>query len=272
MIMGGVPYYLEQLERSHSLSRNIDNLFFTKNAILRNEYPKLYSSLFKKPEKYMKIVEVLAQKRKGLTRDEIVKLSHIPDGGGLTDILEELELCGFISINSHFDNRKKNKLYQLVDFYSLFYLNFVKRRKETDSAYWSCLTDNSVRKVWSGYSFELLCQTHILQIKKALGISGVLSFVSGWRSKIADDGAQIDLLINRNDNIINLCEMKYANKEFVITKIYDANLRNKRAAFIEETMTRKTVHLTLVTTYGIKHNEYWNNIQSEVTLDDLFVS
>jgi hypothetical protein len=272
MIMGGVPYYLEQLERSLALSQNIDNLFFAKNAALRNEYSKLYSSLFKKPEKYMKIVEVLAQKRKGLTREEIVKFSHIPDGGGLTGILEELELCGFISINSNFNNQKKNKLYQLIDFYSLFYLNFVKNRKETGSAYWSSLIDNNVHKAWSGYSFELLCQTHIEQIKKALGIAGVLSYVSGWRSKTAEDGAQIDLLIDRNDNIINLCEMKYANKEFVITKNQDANLRNKRAAFIEESKTRKTVHVTLITTYGVTHNEYWNNIQSELMLDDLFAS
>jgi AAA+ ATPase superfamily predicted ATPase len=278
MIMGGVPYYLEQLERSLSLSQNIDNLFFANNAILRNEYSKLYASLFKNPEKYLKIIEVLAQKRKSLTRDEIIKLSKIPDGGGLTSILEELELCGFISINANFDNHKKNRLYQLVDFYSLFYLNFVKNKKGTDSAYWSSLIDNSVRKAWSGYSFELLCQTHIPQIKKALGISGVLSYVSGWRSRdtarrtsFTTDGAQIDLLIDRNDNIINLCEMKYANKEFVIAKNQDANLRNKRAAFIEESHTRKTVHLTLVTTYGVKHNEYWNNIQSEIVLDDLFV-
>ncbi len=272
MIMGGVPYYWEQLERSLSLSQNIDNLFFMKNAVLRTEYSKLYASLFKKPAKYTKIVEVLAQKRKGLTRDEIVALSHIPDGGGLTDILEELELCGFIAINDHFENQKKNKLYQLVDFYSLFYLSFVKKKKTPNSNYWSSLLDNIAHKAWSGYSFELLCQMHVWQIQKALGISGVHSDVSGWRSKTAENGAQIDLLIDRNDNIINLCEMKYANKEFVITKSQDANLRNKRAAFIEESKTRKTVHITLVTTYGVKHNEYWNNIQSEITLDDLFAS
>ncbi|MDR2836712.1 MAG: ATP-binding protein [Bacteroidales bacterium] len=272
MIMGGIPYYLEQLERSLSLAQNIDNLFFAKNAVLRNEYSKLYASLFKKPEKYIKIVEVLAQKRKGMTRYEIVKLSKIADGGGLSGILEELELCGFITINPHFTNQKKNKLYQLVDFYSLFYLNFVKKHKATDANYWSSLIDNSVHRAWTGYSFELLCQIHILQIKTALGIAGVLSYVSGWRSRdtCLTDGAQIDLIIERNDNIINLCEMKYANKEFVITKNYDANLRNKRTAFIEESKTHKTIHITLVTTYGIRHNEYWNNIQSDVTLDDLF--
>jgi AAA+ ATPase superfamily predicted ATPase len=271
MILGGVPYYLEQLEKSLGLSQNIDNLFFKKNAVLRDEYEKLYSSLFKSPQKYNQIIEALAQKRKGLTRDEVAKLSHISNGGGLTGILEELEQCGFISINNNFATKKKYQLYQLTDFYSLFYLNFVKDKKGTNSDYWSTLTGCSVYKAWSGYSFELLCQTHISQIKQALSIGGVVSYTSGWRSKEAETGAQIDLLIDRNDNIINLCEMKYSNKEFVITKKQDENLRNKLGAFIEETHTRKTVHITMITTYGVKRNEYRNDIQGEVTMDDLFV-
>ena len=270
MILGGIPYYLEQLEKSWSLSQNIDNLFFKKNATLRDEYSKLYASLFKSPEKYMKIIEALAQKRKGLTRDEIVKFSNISNGGGLTTMLEELELCGFILINNNFSTKKKLQLYQLTDFYSLFYLHFVQDKKGTNSDYWSSLIDNSKHKAWAGYSFELLCRTHISQIKRALSIGGVVSYTSGWRSKDVENGAQIDFLIDRNDNIINLCEMKYSAKEFVITKTYDENLRNKRCAFIEETKTRKTVHITMITTYGVKHNEYWNGIQSEVLLDDLF--
>ncbi|MCL2650844.1 MAG: ATP-binding protein [Candidatus Azobacteroides sp.] len=270
MILGGIPYYLEQLEKSLSLSQNINNLFFYKNATLRDEYSKLYSSLFKSPEKYMQIVEALAKKRKGLTRDEVVKFSNISNGGGLTAMLEELELCGFISINNNFTTKKNLQLYQLTDFYSLFYLNFVKDKKGTNSDYWSSLIDNTIHKAWAGYSFELLCQTHILQIKRALSIGGVISYISGWRSKDVETGAQIDLLIDRNDNIINLCEMKYTTKEFIITKSYDGNLRNKRGTFIEESNTKKSVHLTMITTYGVKHNEYWNNIQSEVLLDDLF--
>ena len=272
MILGGIPYYLEQFEKPLSLSQNIDNLFFNKSSVLQDEYLKLYASLFKSPEKYMQIIEALAKKRKGLTRDEIVKFSNISNGGGLTKMLEELELCGFISINNNFTTKKNLQIYQLTDFYSLFYLNFIKNKKGTNSNYWSSLIDNTTHKAWTGYSFELLCQTHISQIKKALSIGGVISYTSGWRSKDAESGAQIDLLIDRNDNIINLCEMKYANKEFVITKSYDENLRNKRGVFIEESNTKKTVHITMVTTYGVKHNEYRNNIQSEVLLDDLFDS
>ena len=272
MILGGIPYYLEQLEKSLGLAQNIDNLFFKKNAILQNEYSKLYASLFKSPEKYRQIVEILAKKRKGLTRDEIVKFSNISNGGGLTSMLEELELCGFISINNNFTTKKNLQLYQLTDFYSLFYISFAKDKKGTNSDYWSSLIDNPTHKAWAGYSFELLCQTHLSQIKRALSIGGVITYTSGWRSKDAETGAQIDLLIDRNDQIINLCEMKFTTKEFIITKSYDEILRNKRGTFIEESNTKKSVHITLITTYGVKHNEYRGSIQSEVLLDDLFYS
>jgi hypothetical protein len=212
MIMGGIPYYLEQLEKQYSISQNIDNLFFKKTGVLREEYSKIYQSLFKSPEKYMHIIETLAQKRKGLSRDEVSKYSGISNGGGLTTILEDLELCEFIAINDNFTTKKKHKLYQLTDFYSLFYLHFVKDKKGTNSDYWSTLTDNSSHRAWTGFSFELLCQSHIKQIKKSLSIGGVVSYISGWRSKETETGAQIDSIIDRNDNVINLCEMKFSNK------------------------------------------------------------
>ena len=272
MIMGGIPYYLEQLEKQYSLSQNIDNLFFKDTGILREEYSKIYCSLFKSPEKYMQIIETLARKRKGLSRDEVSKHSGISNGGGLTTILEELELCGFIAINDNFSTNKKNKLYQLTDFYSLFYLHFVKDKKGTNSNYWSTLTDNTSHRAWSGFSFELLCQSHIEQIKKSLSIGGVVSYISGWRSKEAENGAQIDLIIDRNDNVINLCEMKFSNKEFTIDKNYDKIIQNKKWTFSEETQTKKALHTTMITTNGVKRNEYWNNIQSEVTLNDLFTA
>ena len=270
MILGGIPYYLEQLEKSLSLSQNIDRLLFSKNAPLRDEYSKLYSSLFKSPHNYMQIIEALAKKRKGLTRDEVVKYSKISNGGALTSMLEELELCGFISINSNFTTKKNRQLYQLTDLYSLFYLSFIKGKRNINTRYWSALINTPTRHTWAGYSFELLCQLHIRQIKKALGISGVIAYASGWRSRNSENGAQIDLLIDRSDAIINLCEVKYATKEFVITKSYDEKLRDKRNVFLEETNEKKSIHTTLITTYGVKRNEYWGNIQSEIVLNDLF--
>jgi len=270
MTMGGIPYYLEQLEKKYSLDQNIDNLFFKNQGILRDEFSRIYSSLFKSPKKYMQIIEVLAKKRKGLLREEIVKLSKIPDGGGLTAILEELELCGFISINNNFLNAKNNKLFQLTDFYSLFYILFVKDRNITDNNFWTITINTPIHNAWAGFSYELLCQSHIEQIRKKLGISGVYTYTSSWRSRNDDDNVQIDFIIDRNDNVINVCEIKFSRKEFVITKDYDKDLRNKVWTFVEKTRTKKSVHITMLTTYGLTHNEYWNNIQSEVLLDDLF--
>ena len=271
MIMGGIPYYLEQLEKQYSLAKNIDNLFFKKKGVLREEYAKIYHSLFKSPEKYMQVIETLARKRKGLSRDEVSQFSGISNGGGLTNILEELEQCGFIAINDNFSSIKKNKIYQLIDFYSLFYLHFVKDKKGTNSDYWSTLTDNTSHRAWAGFSFELLCQSHIEQIKKTLSIGGVVSYLSSWRSKEAKNGAQIDLIIDRNDNVINLCEMKFSNKVFTIDKNYDKALQNKKWTFAEEVQTKKALHTTMITTYGLKRNMYWHNIQSEVTMEDLFI-
>ena len=270
MIMGGIPYYLEQLEKQYGIEQNVDNLFFQKTGILREEFSKIYSSLFKSPEKYIQIIEILAQKRKGLLREEIVKFSKIPDGGGLSALLEELELCGFISINNNFSTAKNKKLYQLTDFYSLFYIHFLKDKKTIDKNFWTNTINTPLHNAWSGFSFELLCRSHIEQIRRKLGISGVITQTSSWRSSHEDDGVQIDLIIDRNDNVINVCESKFSKKEFVITKDYDKNLRNKVWTFAEETHTKKAIRTTMLTTYGVKHNEYRSNIQSEVTLDDLF--
>ena len=213
----------------------------------------------------------MSSKNKGLTRDEIVATAGISDGGTLSKMLEELELCNFIRSYYAFGKKNRDKMYQLIDFYSLFYLNFIKNKPATDENYWTNMIDNSAYRAWSGYAFEQLCLMHATQIRRKLGIAGVTTYSSAWRSKASEMGAQIDLIINRNDRVINLCEMKFADKEYVITKEYDRNLRNKRSTFRGETKTRKTLHITMITTYGVKHNEYWGNIQSEVTMKDLFV-
>jgi hypothetical protein len=193
-------------------------------------------------------------------------------GGGLTTVLEELEQCNFIRSFNAYEKKTKERLYQLIDFYSLFYLNFIKGVKKSDEHYWTNLIDNAKHRAWSGYAFEQVCMLHIAQIRRKLGISGVVTYSAAWRSKKSEPAAQVDLLIDRNDGIINLCEMKYADNEFLIDKKQDENLRNKRSAFIAETKKRKAIHVTMVTTYGVKHNEYWGNIQSEITMNDLFLN
>ena len=270
MIFGGVPYYLSLLEKGKSLAQNVDKLFFSENAELRNEFDNLYASLFKNHENYVKVVEALAKKSIGLTRDEILKQTKLSDGGGASRILQELEECKFIRKYNAFDKKTKDGLYQLTDFYSLFYYKIIQKNEYKDVSFWSSSIDSGQHRAWSGYAFEQVCLAHIDQIKNKLGISGMQCKTASWRSKTANNGAQIDLLIERKDQIINLCEMKYSTEEFLIDKNYDLQLRNKVGAFRQETKTRKAVHLTLITTYGIKQNEYAGMIQSEVKMDDLF--
>jgi len=271
MIFGGIPFYLSLMQKQFSISQNVDNLVFAENAALKNEFQNLYASLFKKAENHIKIVEALSIKTKGLTRDEIIDTTKLPDGGSLNRILEELELSGFIRRYRGYRKKIRQSLYQLVDFYTLFYFNFLKNHASGDEHFWTNFIENARRRAWSGYAFEQVCLAHLPQIKQKLGISGVQTKAYSWISNDNENGAQIDLVIERNDRVINLCEMKYANDEFTIDKKQDENLRQKRATFREETKTRKTLHLTMITTYGIKRNQYWGNIQSEVTINDLFM-
>jgi hypothetical protein len=270
MILGGVPYYLSLLDKSNSLAQNIDALCFSPNGSMREEFSSLYASLFRNAENHIKIVEALGRKTKGLTREEIIAATKLPPGGNLTKTLEELEQCGFIRSYHAFGKKERDKLFQLVDFFSLFHLNFIRDNKYNDDRFWTNSIENARHRAWSGYAFEQVCLANIRQIKERLGIAGVLTDVSSWRSQESSPGAQIDLLIDRNDNVINLCEMKYSVAEFVIDKKYDETLRNKKAAFIRETKTRKAIHQTMVTTYGVKRNEYSGQVQSEVRMEDLF--
>jgi AAA+ ATPase superfamily predicted ATPase len=270
MIFGGIPYYLSLMQKQFSMAQNIDNLCFSRKGELVNEFGNLYASLFKNHEKHVQIVEVLSKKAKGLTREEIIKSTKLPDGGGLTQTLEELELCGFIHRYKAYGKKERNNLFQLSDFFTLFYFNFMNNNSFNDEHYWTNFIENAPHRAWSGYAFEQVCLAHLPQIKRKLGISGVLTSTASWYGRESGKGAQIDLLIDRNDKVINLCEMKFAGELFVIDKKYDENLRNKRAVFRQETKTNKAVHLTLITTYGVFHNEYWGGIQSEVTMNDLF--
>ncbi|MDR1667289.1 MAG: ATP-binding protein [Bacteroidales bacterium] len=271
MIFGGIPYYLSLIQKQFSMAQNIDNLCFAQKGMLKNEFENLYASLFKNHDKHVKIVEVLSKKAKGLTREEIIENVQLSNGGGLTKTLEELELCGFIRRYKAFDKLERQSLFQLTDFFTLFYFNFMRNSKFDDEHYWTNFIENARHRTWSGYAFEQVCLAHLPQIKRKLGISGILANTASWRSRESENGAQIDLLIARNDKVINLCEIKFSNSQFVIDKKYDENLRNKRETFRRETKTNKALHFTMITTYGVQHNAYWGNIHSEVTMDDLFV-
>ena len=276
---GGIPYYLSMMDKSKSLAQNIDQLFFAENAELKGEFDELYRALFKKSTDHIAVVTTLANKGIGMTRQELVKSSGLTDNGAFSTVLEELEQCGFIRLYEPFststrmsgDSRqKRNTLFQLIDFYTLFYFKFIKHNKYQDSHFWSSSQNTPMHHTWIGLSFEMLCLNHIESIKQSLGISGVQTIVCSWRSNKTEKGAQIDLLIDRKDETINLCEIKFYNGPFEISKEYEEKLQNKISTFLEETKTKKSLILTFITSFGIKENKHSDIVQKQITMDDLF--
>ncbi len=273
MVMGGIPYYLKEIKQGLSSTQIIDKVCFQKDGMLYDEYDQLYHSIFNSAENHMAVIKGLWTKPQGLLRKDLVKLSALPDGGITTRTIEELEESGFITIHLPFNKKKRNAIYKIADQYSLFYLKFIKGNKLSGRGTWEKLSNKPTYIAWSGYAFENICFQHIYQIKKALGISGIYTSSSSWKHVGNNEvpGAQIDLLIDRDDQIINICEAKFTKKEFAITKSYAAELRRKLSVFQFVTGTKKSVHTTLLSTYPAFRNEYYNeHIQSEVTMDALF--
>jgi AAA+ ATPase superfamily predicted ATPase len=271
MIFGGIPYYLNFFKKRLSLSQNVDAILFSEDAPLKKEFPALYQSLFSHSEKYMAIVKAMSRKTKGLTRDEILSITKFTNGGGFTKLLHDLELSGFVRKYYSFDKKEKDTIYQLVDFFTLFYFNFIENKKYNDENYWSHFIDNAQHRAWSGFSFEQICLYHLPLIKQKLGISGVLTNTASWIGTYNRSKVQIDLLIDRNDGVINLCEMKFAKGVYAIDKNTWRNLLYKMEVFRQNTKSRKAIHLTLITPFGILQNEYSSDVNSEIVLDDLFL-
>lgn len=272
MILGGIPYYLDQISREFSLSANIDNLFFKKRGALWDEFDHLYSTLFSNSENYIKVVEAAFSKKIGLSRKELVEKSKLSDNTEFTKMLRNLVDSGFLRSYPFFGKKKQGTFYQVSDYFTMFYYKFIKENFGKDENFWSRTIDSPARRAWAGLTFEQLCKDHINQIKQKLGISGIVAETSSWFTKPTEeyDGAQVDMLIDRRDRIINICEMKFSESEFAISKEYDKELRNKISVFKAATKTKKAVQLVLVTTYGVKQNMYSNLVQSQVDLDDLF--
>ena len=277
MILGGIPYYLDMLERGVPLDVCIDRLFFSQDSPLRGEFDFLFRSLFNDSRYYRKIVEVLSEKMKGMTRKELMDELKLKGGGQLSEILENLKKCDFIRKYSTIGKSERDALYQLTDLYSLFYTRFVANNSGQDKNFWSNMRNSGSRTAWSGYAFEQVCLHHIPQIKKALGISGVLANVYSWSCRPFVDatgaewrGGQIDMLIDRADGAINICEMKYAKDEFVIDAAYEQRLRDRMSSFSVATKTKKALLHTFITTYGVKQNMHSGLVNSEVRMNDLF--
>ena len=276
MIFGGIPYYLDMLSNKIPLSDNIDSLFFAYNAPLKTEFDFIFRSLFKESANYRRVIEYLSTKLTGLTREEISEGCKLT-GGELSKILNNLISCDFIRSYLSPGKKERSKVYQLTDMFSLFYLRFVNKNAGTDEHYWTNLGKTGKKSAWSGYAFEQVCLNHIGQIKARLGISGILSNSYAWSKRSFTDsdgnvwaGGQIDLIIDRNDGIMNLCEMKYGVNEFIITSKYASEIRNRMAMFRASEKTRKDLRCTFVTIYGVKQNLYTDIVADQIVLDDLF--
>lgn len=270
MILGGIPFYLTLLNPKLSLLSNIDELFFADaHAMLRTEYNELYSTLFKRPDNYLAVIRMLTERKEGFTRKEISEKTKL-GGAALSKILSDLEQCDFIFSYARYGNAKNNAIYRIKDFYTLFYYKYVNGIDTKDSLRWTHLSSTPQVSSWQGFSFELLCLLHLDEIKKALGIDRILNDASAWRSKQPEQNTQIDLVIERADHNINLCEMKFSSGMYAIDKGYEQKLRERMSIFLAETMTRCSTRITLVTTYGVLQNKHSGIVNDEVVLDDLF--
>ena len=273
MVIGGVPYYWSKIDKTKTIAQNIDLLFFNENAILKDEYNDMYSSLFKNSEPYLKIIETLALKKVGMTREELTSNYGILSNGALTRILEDLQSCGFIRKYNFLGLKENKAVFQLIDNFTLFHNRFLKEGYTGADSFWSNSSGKTAKNIWEGLAFERICLLHVPQIKMALGISGVSANVFSWYAKndeVLGAGTQIDMLIDRADNAINICEIKYCKSEYIISKDYETNLRNKITRFQLETKTQKTIRLVLITTLGLKNNIYSDFIQNTLTINDLF--
>ncbi|MFK7908658.1 MAG: ATP-binding protein [Chitinophagales bacterium] len=274
MALGGIPHHLKEVKKGKSATQNINQICFSKNGLLRDEFLRLYPSLFANAEHHMAVIRALATKHQGITRKEINQLSKVPMGGSTSRTLEELVHSGFISTYRPYGKKKKETHYRLTDEYSLFYLKFIEGKEYEGKNIWHHLNQTQTYISWSGYAFESICLKHIPQIKKALKIEGIFSLSSVFSHKGSknEKGTQIDLLIDRKDQVINLFEIKYYNEPFVLSKSYTENLKNKAAIFKKISKTNKQLFLVFIAPFGVKQNEHSLRLIDQILkIDALFL-
>jgi AAA+ ATPase superfamily predicted ATPase len=275
MVFGGIPFYWSLLRKGRSAAQSIDELLFARNGKLRNEFDELFSSLFGENPIYVGIVRALSKVRSGVERGEILKSVGLEKGGNAKRYLDDLERCGFIRRYTAYGKKKRDATYQLIDNFSLFHLDFIDGESNQDDRFWSHSTLGPALNAWRGLAFERICLQHIAQIKAALGVSGVLTRVFSWRhvpDDVHPDGAQIDLLLERADRVIDVCEMKWCDGAYAIDKAGERKLRNRLETFRVVTGTRCAVQLVMVTPEGVVRNAHSGVVQAEVSLDDLFAN
>ena len=270
MIFGGIPYYWEQIERGESVSQCVDRVLFSEDGELHHEFDRLYASLFKKPAAYIAIVTALGSRKIGMSREELARCAKQKLNGRFGERLLELEQCGFIRKYAPPGRVTRDSVYQLIDNFTLFHFKFLDGRNTTADE-WSHVSGSQTGRIWCGLAFERVCLQHVDQIKSALGIADVRTEAFGWQTSDAETGgAQVDLVLSRDDRVINLCEMKYVNAQFVISESYEQDLLNKVDAYQRETKTESSILLTMITARGVKPNSHSDCVQKELVAEDLF--
>ena len=271
MVFGGIPYYISYFQKGLSFEQNVDKILFGSKPRLRDEFNRLFAAIFNNPEDSKKVVRLLATRHAGFTREEISNATDIPLGGGLTNTLAALVESDFIMRYNPFGKAKNVECYKLMDNFCLFWLKYVKANA-SDAGFANDHMPSDIMKAWHGVAFEEVCWQHIEQIKRALQIAGVKSSVSAWSVKGDEEqeGVQIDLLILRDDNVVNLCEMKFASAPYLISKDEEIRLRHRIKVLKSTLSPKQTVHLTMITTYGVAYGKHSGIVQKEVTMENLF--
>jgi uncharacterized protein len=273
MTVGGIPFYLNGIRKGESYTQYIDRACFTDTGLLYEEFDELYSSLFDKSELHYNVIKALGAVKAGISRSAVIEKANLSSGGTFTKVIDELTESGFVTKFLPFDNNTNLALFRLTDYFTMFYLKFMKNAKASGNGTWAAKAVSSSWHSWAGLAFESICLQHIAQIKKALKLTAIYTEVSSWKGEYEGNAAQIDLLIDRADNVINLCEIKFSKSEFIITKSYASELQNKMSIFsMQPNVKNKNLFLTLITVRGTSNNSYVKEmVQNQVVLKDLFV-
>lgn len=273
LTFGGVPFYWSLLRKGESPAKSVDRLLFSPRGELKGEFGRLYASLFRNPARHLDVIRALGTRRAGLTQEELLSATGSRNNGAFSRTLEDLESCGFVRRYRFPGKVERDSTWQLIDPFTLFHLRFLADTANRAEGNWLAGSESQARTTWRGLAFEQLCLLHVPQIKKALGISGVSASVYACRIPADNDGnpgAQIDLVLDRADGIVNLCEMKYTIEPFSISSKYRTELAEKIAAYRRTFETKKAIHVTVVSANGLKENANADIVQSMVNLADLF--
>ena len=264
---GGIPFYLSLLPTHSSAAKLVQQLAFEESGRLFTEFDVLLQSLFDDSEAHKVILSLLANKRYGLTRKELQSLSGLSGGGALSKPLDELSASGFIQRLVPFEGTTRNAYYQLTDEYTLFYHRWIaplrSRAGVIPDGYWLHEFGSQAYSAWAGLTLEVVCMKHINEMLRALGISGMKVLPSTWRCVPStaesetrkSSGAQIDIVLDRADRVINLCEIKYRRDPLKITTNLEKKLLEKQSIFLEQTRTNRTVRNILFCSGGFREGE-----------------